>query len=120
MAKILLIDSEEYVRLLYQEELNDVGHWVITMASPFELFEKIEEEKPDIIMLGVRLLDYSWSEVISDVREHYPDLPIIFSTSLTELWNKALMRGVTACFEKSSNLDRLKEIIDEIMAKRQK
>ncbi len=37
MARILLVDDEEYIRLLYTEELSEEGHEVSTMASGHNL-----------------------------------------------------------------------------------
>ena len=35
MAKILLVDDEEYIRLLYSQELSEEGHLVTTLAQRF-------------------------------------------------------------------------------------
>ena len=44
MPKILVVDDEEHIRLLYSEELKEAGYEVITAESGYKLLEKIEEE----------------------------------------------------------------------------
>ncbi len=52
MAKILIVDDEEHIRYLYSEELTDAGYEVITAESGYRLLERIEEEKPDLVVSG--------------------------------------------------------------------
>jgi len=37
MAKILVVDDEEHIRLLYSEELSEAGYEVITAADGYKL-----------------------------------------------------------------------------------
>ena len=43
MAKLLVVDDEEHIRLLYSEELKEVGYEVITAESGYKLLELFEE-----------------------------------------------------------------------------
>jgi len=112
MVKIMVVDSEEHVRLLYNEELRDAGYFsVVLVETPFRLMERIASEKPDIIIIGVRLLDYDPWVVLADIRKNFPHTEIIFNTSREEYWPLAREMGVRHFARKSSNLsDLLKEI----------
>ena len=55
MAKILIVDDEEHIRYLYSEELGDAGYEVITAENGHLLLEKIEEEKPDLVVLDIKM-----------------------------------------------------------------
>ena len=46
MARILLVDDEEYIRQLYSEELVEEGHEVVTAASGHDLLKKIALVQP--------------------------------------------------------------------------
>jgi len=51
MAKILVVDDEDSIRLLYSEELAEEGHEVSTAASAAEAVAKLEEQTYDLVVL---------------------------------------------------------------------
>ena len=77
MPKILVVDDQEHIRLLYSEELNEAGYEVITAASGYKLLETIGDEKPDLIILDIKMPDYNGLDLLQDIRNHFYDLPII-------------------------------------------
>ncbi len=81
MAKILVVDDEEHIRLLYSEELSEEGYDVITADSGYRLLEKIEKEKPDLVILDIKMVDYNGLDLLQDIRAKFFDLPVILSTA---------------------------------------
>jgi DNA-binding response OmpR family regulator len=81
MAKILLIDDEEHIRFLYSELLTESGYEVLTAENGFKLLEKIEAEKPDLIVLDIRMVDYNGLDLLQDSRNKFHKLPIIICTA---------------------------------------
>ena len=81
MPKILVADDQEHVRLLYSEELKEAGYDVTTAESGYKLFERIEEEKPDLVILDIKMVDYNGLDILQDVQDHFYDLPVILSTA---------------------------------------
>jgi DNA-binding response OmpR family regulator len=55
MARILLVDDEEYIRRLYTEELSEEGHEVSSLASGHELLRKIDFFQPEAVILDIKL-----------------------------------------------------------------
>ncbi len=81
MAKILMVDDEEYIRHYYTEELSEEGHRVWTAATGYELLRKIDSLQPEVVVLDIKLVDYDGLELLQEIRNHYPDLPIILCTA---------------------------------------
>jgi DNA-binding response OmpR family regulator len=81
MAKILIVDDEEHIRFLYSEELSDEGYEVITADSGYQLLERIEKEKPDLVVLDIKMVDYNGLDLLQDIRNKYYDLPVILCTA---------------------------------------
>lgn len=79
--KILIVDDEEHIRFLYSEELTDEGYEVITADSGYELLEKIEKEKPDVVVLDIKMVDYNGLDLLQDIRNKFYDLPVILCTA---------------------------------------
>lgn len=81
MARILLVDDEEYIRLLYTEELSEEGHEVSTMASGHNLLKRIDSLQPEAVVLDIKLVDYDGLELLQDIRNQHHDLPVILCTA---------------------------------------
>ncbi len=111
MPKILVVDDEEHIRLLYSEELKEAGYEVITADSGYELLDRIEREKPDLVILDIKMVDYNGLDLLQDIRNHYYDLPVILSTAYDTF--KEDMKSIAADFYvvKSFDLTELKKKI---------
>ncbi|UCG11439.1 MAG: response regulator [Deltaproteobacteria bacterium] len=81
MAKIFLVDDEEYIRQLYSEELVEEGHEVVTAASGHDLLRGIALLQPEVVLLDIRLVDYDGLELLQDIRNHHHELPVILCTA---------------------------------------
>jgi DNA-binding NtrC family response regulator len=111
MSKILVVDDEEHIRLLYSEELKEAGYEVITADSGYKLLERIEEEKPDLVVLDIKMVDYNGLDLLQDIRNQFYDLPVILSTAYDTF--KEDMKSIAADFYvvKSFDLTELKKKI---------
>ena len=81
MAKILLVDDEQYIRQLYQEELSEEGHVVFTLASGHGILRKIDNIRPEVVILDIKLVDYDGLELLQEIRNQYHDLPVVLCTA---------------------------------------
>jgi len=81
MAKILIVDDEQHIRYLYSEELTEAGYEVTTAENGFKLLEKIEEEKPDLVVLDIKMVGYNGLDLLQEIRNKFYDLPVILCTA---------------------------------------
>ena len=81
MAKILLVDDEEYIRHFYTEELSEEGHEVSSLANGHNLLKRIDLLRPEVVVLDIKLLDYDGLELLQEIRNQYHDLPVILCTA---------------------------------------
>lgn len=111
MAKILVVDDEEHIRLLYSEELSEAGYEVITAADGFKLIERIEEEKPDLVVLDIKMIDYNGLDLLQEIRNKFYNLPVILCTAYDTY--KEDIKAIAADFYviKSFDLTELKKKI---------
>jgi two-component system response regulator (stage 0 sporulation protein F) len=70
-GKIMIVDDEEYIRTLYSAELKDEGYQVVTVSDGFKLLEKIEREKPDLVVLDIRLRDYNGLDLLQSIKNRF-------------------------------------------------
>jgi DNA-binding response OmpR family regulator len=111
MAKILVVDDEEHIRLLYSEELREEGYDVSTAEGGYRLLERIERERPDLVVLDIKMVDYDGLDLLQDIRNKFYDLPVILSTAYDTF--KEDMKSIAADFYvvKSFDLSELKKKI---------
>ena len=111
MAKILVVDDEEHIRLRYSAELKEEGEDVITADGGHGLLERIEQDKPDLVVLDIKMVDYDGLDLLQDIRNKFYDLPVILSTAYDTF--KEDMKSIAADFYvvKSFDLTELKKKI---------
>jgi len=111
MAKILIVDDEEHIRFLYSEELTEAGYEVVTADSGYKLIERIAKEKPDLVVLDIKMVDYNGLDLLQDIRNKFYNLPVILCTAYDTF--KEDMKSIAADFYviKSFDLTELKNKI---------
>ena len=111
MTKILVVDDEQHIRELYSLELANEGYDVETRASCVNLLRDMETSKPNLIILDIRLVDDDGLEVLLEIREHYPDVPVILCSAYDSYRYDIRTIAADAYVVKSFDLSELKMMI---------
>jgi CheY-like chemotaxis protein len=111
MKKILLVDDEEGIQMLYREELQDAGYTVISAYTGEEGLEKVKSESPDLVILDIQMPGMNGIETLRQMKMDNPDLPIILSSAYTEYKQDLGAWASDAYVVKSSNINDLKEAV---------
>lgn len=108
MNKILILDDEESIRILYADELAEEGYEVITSGDGSRIPELIEKERPDLIILDIKLGEYNGLDLLQIIRNTYYNLPVILCTAYPNF--KYYLKSMAADYYvvKSSSLRELK------------
>jgi len=108
MNKILVADDDQGVRMLYEDELTEEGYEVVTCGDGSRLMALIKKERPDLVVLDIRLGKYNGLDLLQDIRNSYDELPVIICTAYPSF--KHDMKSVAAddYVLKSSDLEELK------------
>lgn len=109
MPKVLIVDDEEGIRMLYQIELEDEGYDVITLPDGKDLMNIVNRERPDCIVLDIKMRDFNGLDLLQSVRNEHYDLPVILNSAYSSF--KVDLKAVAADYYvvKSSDLTELKE-----------
>ena len=113
--KILVVDDEEGIRLLYKEELTDEGLDVHLAASVEEALAKLEKNKFDLIVLDIKMPGMDGIEVLRRVKEKWKNIPVILSTAYHHYKQEFGTWASDAYVVKSSDLKELKTTIKDIL-----
>lgn len=113
MKKILLVDDEEGIQMLYREELQDAGYEVVSAYTGEEGLEKLKSESPDLVILDIQMPGMNGIETLRQMKMENPDLPIILSSAYTEYKQDLGAWASDAYVVKSSNINDLKEAVSK-------
>lgn len=112
--KILVVDDEKNILKLYKAELEDEGYSVVTANSGREALELFETENPDLVTLDILMPDIDGIQVLRQMKEKRPTLPIIMLTAY-DYRDDFSVWVADAYVVKSSDLTGLKNTIKQII-----
>ena len=84
MKKILLVDDDESIQLLYREELRDIGYEVISALNGEDGLNKFKENSPDLVILDIQMPGMNGIEVLRQMKMQNAAIPIILSSAYHE------------------------------------
>lgn len=118
MARILVVDDEESIRLLYGEELAEEGHEVATAASATEAVELLAGDAYDLVVLDIKLKNESGLDLLQQIVKERHEMPVILCTAYScykDDFSTWLADGYVV---KSSDLTELKDEIKRVLARK--
>ncbi len=115
MARILLVDDEEYIRQYYSEELSEDGHEISSVGSGHNLLRRIDFLQPEVVILDIRLVDYDGLELLQEIRNRYYDLPVILCTAYDTFKYDEKAAAADSYIIKSFDLSELKIAIQRVI-----
>ncbi|MGB9892884.1 MAG: response regulator [Candidatus Saccharicenans sp.] len=115
MKKILLVEDDRTLSLLYEEELSKEGYEVILVYDAESALEKVREEDFDLIITDIRMPGKDGIELISSIMGMRKDIPIIINTAYQSYKDDFMTWAADAYLIKSSSLEELKLKIKELL-----
>lgn len=114
--KVLVMDDEEHVRMLYAEELRLLGFDPVLSDGGDDPLVLIDEHKPDLIILDIRLQNRSGLDVLQIIRcKHGNTPPVIICTAFDsfrlDLKSIAADAYVVKSYDSSELMKKVKELI---------
>lgn len=115
--KILVVEDEEGLRLLYEEELNAEGYEVLTARNGREAIQQLEVGKPDLILLDIVMPVMDGMEALGRIVGKDRKIPIILNTSYSGYQQDLMSWAADAYLTKSADLSELKDKVRELLKK---
>ncbi|MCS7280425.1 MAG: response regulator [Desulfobacterota bacterium] len=113
--KILVVDDEEHIRLLYREELEDEGFSVELAEDGLEAIEKIKKEPYDLVILDIRMPGMDGMKTLNEIKSINKDLPVILCSAYTEYKQDFASWVSDDYVVKSADTSELKEKVKKIL-----
>jgi two-component system, OmpR family, alkaline phosphatase synthesis response regulator PhoP len=118
--KILAVDDEKHIVRLVQVNLERQGYEVVTANDGREALQKVEEERPDLVVLDVMMPYMDGFEVLQNMRRNPAtrDIPVIMLTAKAQDadvfkgWQSGVDCYLTKPFNPMELLSFVKRIFD--------
>ena len=114
---ILIADDEAEVVQLVRMILEWEGYTVVAAADGLETLERAEMDKPDLILLDVRMPKMSGLTVLEHLSRSETAIPVIMLSVVTTQPDvrSALQRGAVAYLTKPFELKEMTRLVEQIL-----
>ena len=104
-ARILVIDDDQIIRLLFKETLEELGHIVVTASTGAEGLDYVKRLDFDLIFLDLKMPQMDGAEIFREIRNLKPRIPVTIVTGYpdSEMMAKALEQGPFGVMNKPFN-----------------
>jgi len=105
------------VRILFYEALSDAGYQVMTAVSGHEALQKIFREKPDLVILDIKMPGLHGIEVLEKIREQDEHLPVIICTAFRHMEDDFALAtsNISGYLVKPVDVEDMKRKIQEVL-----
>jgi two-component system, response regulator, stage 0 sporulation protein F len=111
VKKILLVDDEKSIQLLYQEEFEDEGYMVISALNGEEALAKFHDLVPDLVILDIQMPGMNGIEVLRQMKMIDSTVPVILSSAYHEYKQDLGAWASDEYVVKSADMDELKRAV---------
>ncbi len=117
MIKILIADDQELIRDSLRIVLaGNPDFSVDTAANGIEVVRAVRRDKPDVILMDIRMPEMDGVQCTQIIKENYPEIKIIILTTFDDdkYIFSALKHGASGYLLKGISADRLMEAIHKV------
>ncbi len=118
MPKILVVEDEKNLRLLYKHDLEQDGHVVVTAANAVEGLQALETEFPDLVVLDIRMPGMDGLEAMGRILEKHPKIPVVLNSAYSSYKDNFLSWAADAYIIKSADTSELRLKVRELLEAR--
>lgn len=111
MKKILIVDDDDSIRLLYSEELKDEGYKVYEATNGKEALRILKKTPLDLVILDIKMPEMGGMECLRLIKAKNPDLPVLLSSAYAEYKRDFSSWASDEYLVKSSDLNELKAAV---------
>ena len=115
--KILIVDDEEPIRMLYKSELEEEGYHVILASNAQEALQIVESAAIDLIVLDIKMPGMNGIEAMQKIVAKKKNIPIIINSAYPHFKDSFMTWVAEEYVVKSSNLEELKDKIKHLLTK---
>jgi len=114
--RVLVVDDEQYLRLLYKLELEEEGYEVETVEDAAEALKSLQDHPPDLVVMDIRMPRMDGIEAMGRMLCRRNTLPIILNTGFDSYRDDFRSWPAREYLIKSSDMTELKASIHRLVS----
>jgi DNA-binding response OmpR family regulator len=118
-ARILIVDDEPNVRLVFRTALEASGYSITTAGDGDEALEWLEKESVELVLLDLQMPILSGMDVLERLRKEGHDVPVVIITAHGNVPNavQAMKLGAIDFLTKPISPEILRAVVAEVLAR---
>jgi len=116
MKRILIVDDDPNIRLLYKEVLCEGGFDVLEAESGQETFNILNKEGIDLVVLDIKLRFESGLEILQKISKQFPQIPVILCSAYLSFQDDFKSWLADSYLVKSTDPYELVKEVDKILS----
>ena len=113
--RILLVDDEEHIRLLFKEELEEEGYAIDLASNGVEALEKLKAQRFGLVVLDIKMPGMDGIQTLNEIKKIDKDQPVILCSAYGEFKQDFSSWVSDAYVVKSADTRELKDTIRKIV-----
>jgi CheY-like chemotaxis protein len=114
-VKILVVDDEENIRLLFKEELEEENYDVEVASDGYEALEKLKNSHFDLIVMDIKMPGMDGIQALNEIKNLNKDQPVILCSAYGEFKQDFSSWASDGYIVKSADTGELKQTIKNIL-----
>lgn len=122
MSTIWIIDDDDSIRWVLSRALTSAGHETEEFNSADGIIERLANQKPDAFITDVRMPGLSGLDLLDQIQQHAPELPVIIITAHSDLDSAvaAYQRGAFEYLPKPFDIDEALALVERAVDTRKR
>lgn len=118
MAIVLAIDDDKGICEILKVMLLELNHHPFCLLEENDIVSAILKSKADVVMLDICMPGKEGVTYIREIRNHFPNLPIIAisgATNYNQFFKNAILFGANATLAKPCTMAQLNQTINSVL-----
>jgi DNA-binding NtrC family response regulator len=114
--KVLIVDDEMLIRYSLQRLIEGEGFPVVTADTGLKALQQFEHEKPEIVILDIRLPDANGLNLLKTMKEINPSVTVVMVTACPDIRSsvEAMKMGAFDYLDKPIDIEKLTGILNTL------
>jgi two-component system, response regulator, stage 0 sporulation protein F len=114
-VKILVVDDEENIRLLFKEELEEENYEVEVASNGYDALEKLKSSHFDLVVMDIKMPGLDGIQALNEIKKIDKDQPVILCSAYGEFKQDFSSWASDGYIVKSADTGELKQTIKNIL-----
>src|SRR3954454_17459198 len=118
MAKILVVDDAQFMRVKCSRLLQDAGHEVIEASDGTEAVELYQSARPDAVLLDITMPKMDGLTALKEIRKFDPDARVAMLTAMGQqaIVIEAVKAGARDFVVKPFDASRVVQAVEKLLS----